>query len=84
MREAYHYRDVQVEWVTDDIVQLIVNMDAAGPRIDSVCWTLALAIDEVAAVLDAEDGMTFMAFQQQFNSARKMIAARKLKDRKSP
>lgn len=82
LRKAGNYADFQVEFVTDQLVQLVVTFNATDRRVDQGAWLLALAVDHLGLEIEAVTGNPFMSFSLVFDAARSMINARSPKKRR--
>lgn len=76
--------DVQVEWVTDDILQVVINLDARPVRLARGPWHFVEALLIAASMLDQEVPPAFEAFCLQFTAAWNIVSAQKRKDRQRP
>lgn len=74
--------DVQLEMVTDEILQVVVYIDTRPGKIDGGAWLLALAVDAVAEKLEQETGNPFASFVLFFTAAWGMVDARPRMKRK--
>lgn len=74
--ERVEFSRIDLEFVTDDILQLMVYLDVTDKSMEQAAWQLALAIDAVALQFDRADPPSFMAFVYSFNAAWSMVQAR--------
>ncbi len=74
--------DVTAEFVTDTILQVVVNIDTREHRIDNSPWLMALAVERVGVLLDAENNATFASFSLVFGQAMEMVRSRSYTNRK--
>jgi len=73
---------VDLEYVDDNILRVVVYMDTQPKRIQNCAWIMADAVEKVALKLDAEPDETFAAFSLVFEQAMMMVRARGLSKRK--
>lgn len=73
---------VEIELVTDEIVQIVIYLSINPARIDVQPSIFAFATDRVAVWFDTYTDLTFRQFDIFFRSIRSMMEAQKDKDRK--
>jgi hypothetical protein len=74
--KGVEFARVDLEFVTDDILQLMVYFEVTDEGMDQGAWMLALAVDAVAKKYDERCPPSFAAFSLSFGQARTMIEAR--------
>ncbi len=73
---------VDLELVTDNILQVVVYLDLRDSHVDDQHWVMVEAVDRVAAYLDYYKFHPFRAFVLKFSAAWEMRSCQKTKDRK--
>jgi hypothetical protein len=68
--------DVQLEMVTDDILQVLIHIDVREHRVDNSAWLFVSAIDRAASRVERETGNPFASFVLFFTAAWNMQNAR--------
>lgn len=68
--------DVQLEMVTENVLQVVVYVDVREHRVDNGPWLFALAIGEVAARIERETGNPMASFLLIFSQAWSQYSAR--------
>lgn len=81
LRGRQHPYEIEVAEVADNTVMLYVVIDVRPEKIEVSCWQVALAVDSLARYLGDYPNMTTAWWQLDFDAARTMLNARKLKDR---
>lgn len=84
LRNKSPVEDVQVEWVTDEVLQVVLNLDSRPGRVDRGPWHFVEAILTAASMLDKNSPPEFEAFCQGFTAAWTIVSAQKRKDRQRP
>lgn len=76
------FQNVDVEMVTDEVVQIIITAPLTSKDVDGLAWQLAHLVDVVALFAEDQTGNPFQSFTIVFEAARVQIRARKTRDRK--
>lgn len=80
--KVVEFARVDAEFVTDDILQVLVHVTVTDEAFEEAAWLLAHAIDVVALEFDRRLPPSFKAFEYSFSAARSMIKARPVKKRR--
>lgn len=75
------FQRVDLDMVTDEILQVFLYVDFAAGGVDAAAWQLAHLVDVVAAQCDRWDPPSFMAFTHSFSAAWDQIRSRPFKKR---
>lgn len=73
---------ILVSYVTDDVLQLVVTFPAKYSDETVGAWSLALAVDSVASLIEEKTGSPFASFVLAFTQAWAFRSAMKVKTRK--
>lgn len=74
---------VEIELVTDEIVQVVFYLSLAPDKVDAQASILANAIDRVAVWFSTYSDLTFRQFDIQFRAVRAMMYFQEDRDRKN-
>ena len=72
--------DVQVEFVSDDVCQVLINIDTRPHRIDRGPWNIVHAVLLAATMIEAETGEPLRSFLLTFTQAWNHLNSQKTKD----
>lgn len=83
-RDRVPHSTVDLELVTDDVLQVVFYIDLRPDRVHDAATTVVYAVDRVASWLDFYKYLGFRHFDLAFRGMRSMLEAQKDKDRKRP
>lgn len=74
--------DVQVEFVTDTILQVVINIDTREKRVLNAAWSFCEALERAGFVIEGDTGSPAASLFRAFDAAWFMTQAQKIAKRR--